>query len=107
MKHNGSMLDPSMGELKAHINNRYLLVNVTAQLAREISQKAEEEELTLDNKPVTIALHEIADGEVVLVKDTTKEAVEEGTTETSEDLERAESVAVPEEETDSAEQEQL
>ena len=36
MKHNGSMLDPSMGELKAHINNRYLLVNVTAQLAREI-----------------------------------------------------------------------
>lgn len=107
MKHNGSMLDPSMGELKAHINNRYLLVNVTAQLAREISQKAEEEELTLDNKPVTIALHEIADGEVVLVKDTPKEAVEEGTTETSEDLERAESVAVPEEETDSAEQEQL
>ena len=107
MKHNGSMLDPSMGELKAHINNRYLLVNVTAQLAREISQKAEEEELTLDNKPVTIALHEIADGEVVLVKDTPKESNEEETKETSEDLERAESVAVSEEETDSAEQEQL
>ena len=52
-------------------------------------------------------LHEIADGEVVLVKDTPKEAVEEETKETSEDLERAESVAVPEEETDSAEQEQL
>ena len=69
MKHNGSMLDPSMGELKAHINNRYLLVNVTAQLAREISQKAEDEEISLDNKPVTIALHEIADGEVVLGKD--------------------------------------
>ncbi len=68
MKHNGSMLDPSMGELKAHINNRYLLVNVTAQLAREISQNAEDEEIALDNKPVTIALHEIADGEVVLVK---------------------------------------
>lgn len=69
MKHNGSMLDPSMGELKAHINNRYLLVNVTARLAREISQKAEEEEIMLDNKPVTIALHEIADGEVTVVKD--------------------------------------
>ncbi len=68
MKHNESMLDPSMGELKAHINNRYLLVNVTAQLARRISQKAEDEEITLDNKPVTIALHEIADGDVVLVK---------------------------------------
>ena len=69
MKHNGSMLDPSMGELKAHINNRYLLVNVTARLAREISQKAEEEEVALDNKPVTIALHEIADGEVTVVRD--------------------------------------
>lgn len=69
MKHNGSMLDPSMGELKAHINNRYLLVNVTARLAREISQKAEEEEVALDNKPVTIALHEIADGEVTVVKE--------------------------------------
>ena len=56
MKHNGSMLDPSMGELKAQINNRYLLVNVTARLAREISQKAEEEDIMLDNKPVTIAL---------------------------------------------------
>lgn len=69
MKHNGSMLDPSMGELKAQINNRYLLVNVTARLAREISQKAEEEDIMLDNKPVTIALHEIADGEVTVIKD--------------------------------------
>ncbi len=68
MKHNGSMLDPSMGDLKARINNRYLLVNVTARLAREISQKAEDEEISLDNKPVTIALHEIADGEVAVVK---------------------------------------
>ena len=69
MKRNGSMLDPSMSELKARINNRYLLVNVTAQLAREISRKAEDGEETLDNKPVTIALHEIADGEAVVVKD--------------------------------------
>lgn len=68
MKHNGSMLSPSMGELKAQINNRYLLVNVAAQLARDISQKAEEGEVTLDNKPVTIALHEIADGDVVVVR---------------------------------------
>ena len=69
MKRNGSMLDPSMSELKARINNRYLLVNVTAQLAREISRKAEDGEETLDNKPVTIALHEIADGEAVVIYD--------------------------------------
>lgn len=80
MKHNESMLDPSMSELKARINNRYLLVNVTARLAREISQKAEDEEISLDNKPVTIALHEIADGEVTIVKTEepeTKEVPEE------------------------------
>lgn len=69
MKRNGSMLDPSMSELKTRINNRYLLVNVTAQLAREISRKAEDGEMALDNKPVTIALHEIADGEAVVIKD--------------------------------------
>ena len=71
MKRNGSMLNPSMSELKTRINNRYLLVNVTAQLAREISRKAEDGEITLDNKPVTIALHEIADGEAVVIRDDT------------------------------------
>ena len=89
MKHNGSMLDPSMGELKAHINNRYLLVNVTAQLAREISQKAEDEEISLDNKPVTIALHEIADGEVMLVKDQPVQAAAEDTAEASDETAEA------------------
>ena len=68
MKHNASMLNPTMGELKEQINNRYLLVNVAAQRARAISKAAEETEDALDNKPVTIALHEIADGEVELVQ---------------------------------------
>lgn len=67
MKHNASMLNPTMGELKEQINNRYLLVNVAAQRARAISKTAEETEESLDNKPVTIALHEIADGEVEIV----------------------------------------
>ena len=77
MKRNGSMLDPSMSELKARVNNRYLLVNVAAQLAREISRKAEDGEMTLDNKPVTIALHEIADGEAVVIRDSSVESTEE------------------------------
>lgn len=67
MKRNGSMLDPTINELKAKMNNRYLLVNVAAQRAREIAQNAEDEEISLENKPVTIALHEIADGEIHIV----------------------------------------
>lgn len=67
MKRNGSMLDPTINELKAKMNNRYLLVNVAAQRAREIAQHAEDEEISLENKPVTIALHEIADGEIRIV----------------------------------------
>ena len=73
MKHNGSMLDPTINELKAKLNNRYLLVNVAAQRAREIAQHAEEEEENLENKPVTIALHEIADGELQVEADTEAE----------------------------------
>ncbi len=79
MKRNGSMLDPSMSELKSRVNNRYLLVNVTAQLAREISRKAEDGEMSLDNKPVTIALHEIADGEAVVIRDSSAESAENPT----------------------------
>jgi len=95
MKHNGSMLDPSMGDLKAHINNRYLLVNVTAQRAREISQKAEDAEVTLDNKPVTIALHEIADGEVILTQgEPVVEKVVEETMEVAEEIVEADEPAL-------------
>ncbi len=77
MKRNGSMLDPTINELKAKMNNRYLLVNVAAQRAREIAQRAEDEEIFLENKPVTIALHEIADGEIRVVPVEAKPQTEE------------------------------
>ena len=77
MKRNGRMLDPTINELKAQMNNRYLLVNVAAQRAREIAQRAEDEEISLENKPVTIALHEIADGEVQVVPQEAKAEPEE------------------------------
>ena len=73
MKRNGSMLDPTINELKAKMNNRYLLVNVAAHRAREIAQHAEDEEISLENKPVTIALHEIADGELSVVPEEPKQ----------------------------------
>jgi len=54
------MIYPSMSDLLKRIDSRYLLVNVVAQRAREIADKAEEAGEVLDKKPVTLALEEIA-----------------------------------------------
>ena len=51
------MLYPAMNKLKSHIPNRYMLVNVVALRARQIADDAEE-------KPVTLAIHEVADGKI-------------------------------------------
>ena len=56
------MLTPSVGELMKHIPSRYLLVNVAAQRAREISEISEQEGIQLDEKPVKLAINEIASG---------------------------------------------
>ena len=50
-----------------HIDSRYLLVNVIARRAREISIEAETEHIPLEDKPVTIAIHEVADGKLAAV----------------------------------------
>lgn len=59
------MLYPPMNELLEKINSRYLLVNVVSQRARQIALQAEDEHLLLDDKPVTIAINEIADGRLI------------------------------------------
>ena len=56
------MLYPAMNQLTAQVPNRYLLVNVTARRARQIAQEAEDAGERMDVKPVTLAIHEIADG---------------------------------------------
>lgn len=58
------MLYPAMNKLTANIPNRYLLVNVVARRARQIAQEAENAGIKLDDKPVTLAIHEVADGEM-------------------------------------------
>ena len=64
------MLYPSLSQLLEHVNSRYLLVNVIAHRAREIAQKAENAEEPLDEKPVSIAIGEIAEGGIkVNIKD--------------------------------------
>ena len=59
------MLKPSMQELMKRVGNRYLLVNLAAQRARDIADQAEESGEELPDKAVKLGLDEIADGEIV------------------------------------------
>lgn len=58
------MLYPTMPELLKQVNSRYLLVNVIAKRAREIAYTSEEEGEPLEEKPVSLAIKEIADGKI-------------------------------------------
>ena len=58
------MLYPAMSKLNSYIPNRYMLVNVVARRARQIAEAAEEIGEPLDEKPVTLAIHEVADGKL-------------------------------------------
>lgn len=56
------MLKPPMNELLDKIPSRYMLVNVVAQRARQIASEAEESGIPLDDKPVSMAIREVAEG---------------------------------------------
>ena len=58
------MLYPAMNKLTANVPNRYLLVNVVARRARQISIEANQQEVHLTEKPVTLAIREVADGKL-------------------------------------------
>lgn len=60
------MLKPAMNELLDQIPSRYMLVNVVAQRARQVATEAEDAGISLDDKPVTIAIREVAEGKVEL-----------------------------------------
>ena len=51
-----------MAQLLKNIDSRYLLVNVVARRARQISIEAEQDGTSLAEKPVTLAIREVADG---------------------------------------------
>lgn len=59
------MLKPSMQELMKRVGNRYLLVNLAAQRARDLADQAQENDEVLPDKTVKLALDEIADGSIV------------------------------------------
>ena len=56
------MLYPAMDKLTSYVPNRYMLVNVVARRTRQIAEAAEEAGEPLDEKPVTLAIHEVAEG---------------------------------------------
>lgn len=58
------MLEPAMKDLLTHIDNRYMLVNIAAKRARDIAVNAEINEVSLSEKPVTLALFDIIDDKV-------------------------------------------
>ncbi len=59
------MLYPAMSKLLSNISSRYLMVNVVARRARQISLEAETYQIPLTEKPVTLAIQEVADGKLV------------------------------------------
>lgn len=58
------MLYPPVADLLKNVSSRYLLVNVVAQRARQIAQEAEENQEELTEKPVTLAIREVAEGKI-------------------------------------------
>ena len=58
------MLYPPVADLLKNVESRYLLVNVVAQRARDIASEAEELQEELPEKPVTMAIQEVADGKL-------------------------------------------
>lgn len=58
------MLYPPVADLLKNVQSRYLLVNLVASRARQIAVEAAEFEEELTEKPVTMAIQEVADGKL-------------------------------------------
>ena len=58
------MLYPPVADLLMNVDSRYLLVNVVAHRARQIAVEAEAFQEELPEKPVTLAIQEVADGKL-------------------------------------------
>lgn len=56
------MLYPAMNKLNEYIPNRYMMVNVVARRARQIALEAENNGQIQEDKPVTMAINEVAEG---------------------------------------------
>ena len=62
------MLYPSLASLLDNVNSRYMLVNAVARRAREIADEAEQQNLIIDEKTVSLAIDEIYTGKLIVNK---------------------------------------
>ena len=58
------MLYPPVADMLKKVESRYLLVNLVAHRARQIAAEAETFHEDLPDKPVTMAIREVAAGEL-------------------------------------------
>lgn len=58
------MLYPPVADLLKNVDSRYLLVNLVAHRARQIAMEAEAFQEDLTEKPVTMAIQEVAEGKL-------------------------------------------
>ena len=58
------MLYPPIADLLENVDGRYLLVNVVAKRARQIAEEANAFGEELAEKPVTLAIREVAEGKL-------------------------------------------
>ncbi len=58
------MLYPPVADMLKNVDSRYLLVNVVAHRARQIAEEAEAFNEDLTDKPVTLAIREVAEGKL-------------------------------------------
>lgn len=58
------LLYPPMKDLLEKVPSRYMLVNVVAHRAREISSESEQTGIPLEEKAVTLAVREVADDQL-------------------------------------------
>ena len=60
------LLYPPMNELLDRIPSRYMLVNIVANRARKISTESEQSGVPLAEKPVSLAVQEIANDKLII-----------------------------------------
>ena len=70
------MLYPAIGELEKVTQSRYALVTITAKRARQLLEASEQNGTPLSDKPVKLAINDIAQGKVRCKEKTEEESVE-------------------------------
>lgn len=75
------MLYPAIGELEKVTQSRYALVTITAKRARQLLEASEQSGTPLSDKPVKLAINDIALGKVRCKEESESEQAQQEQTE--------------------------